>query len=82
MTKRTEREIERLLRDAADLRTEWIKQLTVVSNGRNTAFFDVGDVGYGKPRSEPELLVKARELVPRALNLEEPEAASLHRITA
>ncbi len=77
MTKRSEKEIERLLRDDADLRTEWIKQLTVVSNGRNTAFFDVGDVGHGKPRSEPDLLVKARELVTRALNLKEPEAASL-----
>lgn len=77
MTTRTEKEIERLLRDVSELRTEWIKQLTVVSTGRNTAFFDVGDVGYAKPRPEPELLVKARELATRALKLEESEAASL-----
>jgi hypothetical protein len=77
MTTRTKKEIERLLRDVSDLRTEWIKQLAVVSNGRNTAFFDVGDMGYGKPRPEPELLVKARELAIRALELEEPEAAAL-----
>jgi hypothetical protein len=77
MTTRTEKEIERLLRDVAEPRTEWIKQLTVVASGRNTAFFDVGDVGYGYPCSEPESLVNARELATRALNLEEPEAASL-----
>ena len=34
MTTRTEKEIERLLRDVSELRAEWIRQLTVVSNGR------------------------------------------------
>ena len=79
MSTRTTKEIERLLRDVDELRAEWIKQLTIVSDQRNTTFFDVGDVGYGKPRPEPELLLKARELAARAQDLDEPEAASLAR---
>lgn len=77
MTPRTAKDRKRLLREVADLRIEWIEQLTLISNGRNTGFFDVGDVGYGKPRPEPPLLVKARELKTRAVNLGEPDAASL-----
>lgn len=77
MTPRNEKEIERLRLEATDLRTDWIKQLALVSNGRNTAFVDVGDVGYGKPRPEPPLLVKARELRTRAVKLGEPDAATL-----
>jgi hypothetical protein len=69
--------MERLLLEVTDLRVEWIEQLTLISNGRDTLFFDVGAVGYGKPRPEPQLLMKARELKTRALRLGEPEAASL-----
>ena len=69
--------MERLLREVADLRIEWINQLALVSSGRNTTFFDVGDVGYGTPRPEPPLLMKARELKTRAVKLGEPTAATL-----
>jgi hypothetical protein len=50
MTPRTAKDMERLLCEVAALRIEWIEQLTLISNGRNTTFFDIGDVGLAVRR--------------------------------
>ena len=70
--KRREKEITRWRAAEAEVRSEWFENLKMVASGRNTLFFTIGDIGYGRPVSEPELLVTARQLVHEAERLSLP----------
>jgi hypothetical protein len=82
--KRVEKAITQLRIAESDLRAEWITALREVAAGGNTLFFAVGDIGYGRPLQEPDILIKARDVAAMAdhLGATSPESVAPQIIRA